>query len=216
MLKRCSKCGIQKDVKEYDKDKSSKDGFQCWCKGCRKKHYEEHKEQRKSYLKEHKERIQERQRIYKEEHKEALQKCDKKYREEHKKEKKSYGEEHKEERAVYSSKYRKTRKGKVANQRAQHKRHALTKNTKVDLTIEQWQFILKNQNNRCNRCGKRFTTKRPATQDHIIPVKHNGDYSSDNIQALCNSCNSSKCAKLVKEYIQIWNIPISEMERRGK
>jgi 5-methylcytosine-specific restriction endonuclease McrA len=106
------------------------------------------------------------------------------------------------------SKYHKTENGRIAKKRADHNRRILTKYTEVSLTTKQWAYILKKQNNRCNVCGKRFTAKRPPTQDHIIPVRHNGDYSSDNIQALCSSCNSSKHAKLDKGYIQIWNILI--------
>jgi len=37
--KTCSKCGVEKDVSEFNKNKNNKDGLQFWCKLCRKEHY---------------------------------------------------------------------------------------------------------------------------------------------------------------------------------
>ena len=67
-----------------------------------------------------------------------------------------------------------------------------------------WTKILQSQNNKCNICHKRFTKKRPPTQDHIVPISKGGSLQSENIQALCRSCNSSKHIKLDEEYIQTW------------
>ena len=35
-MKTCSKCGIEKPLDEFYKDKGSKDGKYCWCKPCAK------------------------------------------------------------------------------------------------------------------------------------------------------------------------------------
>ena len=193
MFKRCTKCGIQKDTKEFNRDKYKRDGLACWCNACRKDYYKEHKEQRKKYL---------------EDHKDSILKGRKKYNDKHREQQKSYYVEHKEEIVAVKAKYRKTENGKAASKRSRHNYRSRTKDTDISLTSEQWAYILKKQRNRCNVCGKRFNAKRPATQDHIIPVMHNGNYSSDNIQALCASCNSSKKSKLDKCYIQTWNILI--------
>lgn len=241
--KRCTKCDVIKDVKEFAKSKSCKDGFNYWCKECFNNYYNEHKEeslkyqkryykeykaevlkQHKRYNEEHKEEISKRVRKYTEEHKEEISKWQKSYREGHREEiskykkkyrkdhrveflkwKKKYRDVHKEEIAASLSKYRKTENGRAVKKRTNHKRRALTKNIEVSLTTEQWVYIIKKQNNRCNVCGKKFNAKRPATQDHIIPVMHNGSYSSDNIQALCKSCNSTKHSKLDPQFIQTWN-----------
>lgn len=76
--------------------------------------------------------------------------------------------------------------------------------TKSDLTSEQWTNIIKEQCNKCNMCGKRFGIKRKPTMDHILPLSIGGGLTSDNIQALCKSCNSSKHAKSDKQFIQTW------------
>lgn len=35
-MKKCTKCGVEKDVSEFHKRKSSKDGLDFWCKDCTK------------------------------------------------------------------------------------------------------------------------------------------------------------------------------------
>ncbi len=36
MSKVCTKCGADKDESEFNKDRSRKDGLQCWCRECQK------------------------------------------------------------------------------------------------------------------------------------------------------------------------------------
>ena len=60
----CTKCGIEKDIIEFGKCRTNKDGLQYWCKICRnehnKKYREKHKEQIKQYYELNKERINKR------------------------------------------------------------------------------------------------------------------------------------------------------------
>jgi hypothetical protein len=51
--KTCTKCGVEKDVGEFSKNKSEKDGLQNWCKSCRKEDYEANHEERLAKKKEH-------------------------------------------------------------------------------------------------------------------------------------------------------------------
>lgn len=53
--KKCSNCNVNKNIKEFSKDKSKKDGLNNWCKSCEKeyskKYRENTKEERKEYNK---------------------------------------------------------------------------------------------------------------------------------------------------------------------
>ncbi len=58
MKKFCTKCGVQKDLSEFNKSKINKDGFRGDCKSCQKIYREINKEklkqQRKKYYKKNK------------------------------------------------------------------------------------------------------------------------------------------------------------------
>ena len=56
-MKKCSKCKIEKEVKEYYKHISSKDGLQYKCKCCIKQDYEDNKDNVKKYYKYNKDKI---------------------------------------------------------------------------------------------------------------------------------------------------------------
>lgn len=47
--KTCSKCGVEKDVVEFDKDKTKKDGLFSWCKSCKKEYRKVHREEIHKY-----------------------------------------------------------------------------------------------------------------------------------------------------------------------
>lgn len=88
-------------------------------------------------------------------------------------------------------------KAKVLYRNEAHKRRLLVKITPEEngITLEEWEDILKYQNNICNMCKLPFDDISP-TMDHIIPVSKGGLHTKENIQALCRSCNSKKGNKL--------------------
>ena len=49
------------------------------------------------------------------------------------------------------------------------KREYAKRNSESFLTLDQWDKIIKLQDNRCALCGEKFTKKNPATKDHIVP-----------------------------------------------
>ena len=87
----CSKCGIEKSIKEFYKNKTHKGGFSSWCKDCRKNYRDSHKKE-----------IAEQRITYKEQAKEYR----KIYYRLHKKEAKEYYQLHKEEELARGKKYR--------------------------------------------------------------------------------------------------------------
>jgi 5-methylcytosine-specific restriction endonuclease McrA len=94
--------------------------------------------------------------------------------------------------------YRKTPKGKAVHTVSQNLRRANKKTG--DLMAEQW-LEVKYRSPICPMCGK-FIECENLTQDHIIPLSHDGKHTKDNIQALCLSCNSSKHVKIPKQIVE--------------
>jgi hypothetical protein len=100
-------------------------------------------------------------------------------------------------------KYRKTENGKIVKKVARSKRCVVIKESD-GISLGQWKKILKNQQNRCNICERRFGEDVVPSVDHIIPLLKGGTHSSDNIQAVCCKCNSGKRDKIDVGYIQSW------------
>jgi hypothetical protein len=184
--KRCSKCGIIKPITEFYKDKFTKGGMNSRCKECMRIYHHE-------YYKRNLERRREWQREYYEENEEKIREYRHKYR-----------LKNIEKYREGNRRYERTAKGKFTRKRLAHARRSLKENNENDLTEAQWIEILKQQKNRCNLCGKPFTKRRFPTQDHIISVLYGGGLSSDNVQALCLSCNCRKREKLYPSFIQTW------------
>jgi hypothetical protein len=88
-MKKCSKCKVEKELVDFGKDKSSKDGLYTTCKECCKEYRLENKERRKKYNKEYrlknKERINQYEKEYRNTNKEKLNENNKKYIKERKK-----------------------------------------------------------------------------------------------------------------------------------
>ena len=93
-------------------------------------------------------------------------------------------------------KWRKSNNGKISLCRASHKRRTLIKN-QGNYTTSEWKNTIKDFNNICPMCNKRFTKKDPATVDHIIPVSKKGGNTIENIQPLHSVCNSKKGQKII-------------------
>jgi len=50
MLKKCYKCGLEKDTSDFSKNKSKKDGLACSCKSCRKEYDKEYRADNKDKI----------------------------------------------------------------------------------------------------------------------------------------------------------------------
>lgn len=70
LTKICTKCGIEKSLEDFHKDKNTKDGRRSWCKDCSNQYRREHRniEKEKEYAKNHKKESRDRQRKYRERH----------------------------------------------------------------------------------------------------------------------------------------------------
>lgn len=230
-LKRCSKCGELKPLSKFYSDKRASDVLSCSCKDCKHEYYIKNKEnilaaRKNHYLKNidymHEKNMNDYcknrdarllwQKNYYLENKEEIEEYRKKYYADNHEEisvknKKNY-EKNREERLRWQKEYSKTENGKISHKNTTHRRRQLINKTPVcdQLTIDQWDKIIESQNRRCAMCGMKFTEDISPTIDHILPLSKGGNHSSDNIQALCHSCNSKKHNKIDYGYIQAWGI----------
>jgi 5-methylcytosine-specific restriction endonuclease McrA len=91
------------------------------------------------------------------------------------------------------SKVKRWKRNNPAKRSAQHYRERVRwADVPQDLTEQQWQDILAAYGYRCAYCRRR----KPLTQDHVIPVSRGGHHTASNIVPACQSCNSSKGARL--------------------
>lgn len=99
-MKKCSKCGIEKDESEFNKNLKSKDGLYCHCKQCTKERKREYREKNKEKISEYNKRYHEANREY------ELKRC-KKWRENNFEKRREYKTKNKERIKEYEREYSK-------------------------------------------------------------------------------------------------------------
>lgn len=70
---------------------------------------------------------------------------------------------------------------------------ARKKNVLGDFTLPQWKYLLDFYGHQCMMCG----TGKDLTIDYVIPISKGGMHSIENIQILCQACNSHKGTKIM-------------------
>lgn len=131
-LKFCSKCQRNLSIENFSKNKSTKDGYEYWCKECIHEQYKKHKQKRsewqKAYRERNKEKISQKAAEYRQKNKSKKSEYDRKRYQENKYEiikqkreyflnnkervyenNKKYRENHKQEITEYKNVYRKER-----------------------------------------------------------------------------------------------------------
>ena len=116
--KRCSKCGVEKALSDFSKNKNNRDGLQTSCKDCRKAYYiankEKSKQQKKAYYEANKDKIKARY----EANKAEISVARKAYYEANKEKKKAYYQANKEKIRAYQ----KANKDRIKDRRRQYKK----------------------------------------------------------------------------------------------
>ena len=91
--------------------------------------------------------------------------------------------------------YRKNPQVRLNQRKYGHTRRArLAAVTVEDLPIDILDRLIAKQGRRCAGCRQKFTKKKFATLDHIVPLAKGGCHNRTNLQALCQPCNSGKQA----------------------
>jgi 5-methylcytosine-specific restriction endonuclease McrA len=82
---------------------------------------------------------------------------------------------------------------KVANKIHAENRRTRKSKAGGSFTVKEWRELCDRYGNCCLACGKQVS----LTADHIVPVSKGGTSSIDNIQPLCQSCNSKKGRQII-------------------
>ena len=190
IMKTCSDCKKTKDLREFRRDKRSKDGHYLYCRECAKvrdrKYYEGHKDQAKKYYQENKEKLNNRSLLYRILHPD-------------------YNKKWRDANPDYSIRYRETTKARVKRWITKNpkkflekleRRYAREKNAVGNITAKEWRELKKRHNYTC-LCCKRKEPEIKLTLDHVIPLSKGGTNTIDNAQPLCDTCNKRKGNKMI-------------------
>ena len=202
---KCTICGEEKEIHEFNKEKRKKSGFRSDCKKCcskRKKIYyknniEKSLEDMRQYYLRNKETALKRAKAWYESNKDKRIVSSRKWREKNKdkylescrKATKKWMKNNPE----YRNKWRK--ENPLKSRQYDHNRRAILRNDKNKISADEWMAVLDFYEHKCLRCGK-SDKEVDLHIDHVIPVSKSGKNVIENIQPLCKSCNSKKYTRV--------------------
>lgn len=187
--KKCTKCGIEKPLVCFRKQKGRKDGFGSECLVC-------HREDVRKYNAAHPEKARESHKKWVERNLEKDRARKKKWREEHI----EHVIQNNKDWYVANAKrvfdnvkrWQKENPDRTTIYRA--RRRANKRGAGGKITIQEWKDLCNKYGNKCLCCGR---TDVKLTLDHVIPLKMGGENTIGNSQPLCRSCNSKKSTKTI-------------------
>jgi dsDNA-specific endonuclease/ATPase MutS2 len=215
-VKRCTKCGIEKPLKEFTKRKDSKDGFNHICINCKKDYYysniERVKERTKEYYANNKEKMNKATKKWQKANKAKVDKRAKEWKRQNpdkcKKVSKKYRDANRDIMLERTREWKKENPDKikawVEKNRAivtqySRTRRARKLKAKGTFTANQFKNKQERQKNKCWWCTEELEGKK-VHADHVIPLSKGGTNDISNIVASCASCNFKKNAKMPHEF----------------
>lgn len=190
-LKRCRSCKAIKDIEEFSRNRTRKDGRNFLCKAC---HHELNMARRptarvynQEYRKQHKEKLQKKALEYAEKNKEKLTKYRREWYCRNK-------ERHAAIAKMWALQNRDKTRAMQARYRASKRKAPGFDYTKYDHIVNRWEMW----GGRCYICSD------IADQtDHVKPLNQGGSHWPSNLRPICSRCNQIKHDKwLGAEFIQ--------------
>ena len=219
----CSKCEEEKLLEEFSKRRASADGYQSYCKCCVKRYQQSPegklsiKRAQKKYDNSPAKKLA--QKKYRNSPKGILTQKNYRRSPERKRIRNIYNSsperklaikeynntparrlaikkyENSPARKLSRKEYLKTPKGKALISRGNHNRRARKLNATIGPVDIQGVY------DRCNNCCTYCGTTENLSLDHIVALSVGGPHTDDNLTIACGSCNSSKGAKPVDEWL---------------
>lgn len=194
MDKRCQGCGETKPVEQFHKQAHSPDGFRPRCKVCRKA---ESLDWYRSNRRVIRRRTKRWQRDHREQYLATLRAWATKNRARKQKMDRAYYRTHKEQWKRYAQRPDVRAKTRVHAKNTKAKRRAQMGATVHRITASEWEAIKQQYAGRCAYCHKR----KRLTMDHVVPLKHGGHHTKENIVPACRKCNRDKGTRSAMEFI---------------
>jgi 5-methylcytosine-specific restriction endonuclease McrA len=205
-MKKCTKCGEEKNETEFYKNRSKRGGLETCCKECADKI-------NKQYYLAKRDDIREYKRKYREANIEYILEQGRKYREAN--------------REILSKKqreYSKTEKGRIVEKVSQQNRRYLKRyntNPGDKLTAKQIKYLTEIYTH-CVYCDTELTPDNTHI-DHVHPLSKGGSHSIDNVVLACKDCNLRKNDKPLDQWlsgtgysISIKHIVFNKLEERAQ
>ena len=192
-MKRCARCKQDCPLLDFNRRSRSKDGHSCYCRPCEKAIYQEKRAAAHERYVKNKERILAQHREWKQANKEHIREQNKDYRQRKAEARNAYNRQyyhtHIEAKRAYHRAYK-------AKRRADYIRFNILRRTRVtgnggSYTLIAWHALCKRYGFRCLSCMRKLPYLK-LTVDHVIPVTKGGSSDIDNLQPLCQPCNSQK------------------------
>lgn len=185
--KRCSKCGDEKPLNDFHKDRTSRSGYAYHCKACANARASQHHTDNRAAHIRYAAEYSKRNRVRQNELKRAY-----------------------ELRNPELTRLRKLAAAKrwqklhPEEDRAKgHARDARKRGNGGAYTAAEWRIVKARYSHHCLWCGK-CEPQIKLTPDHVVPLSWGGSNDISNIQPLCYSCNSRKGDRHATDYRPSW------------